>query len=211
MRRYHLLACFSLLPFGVGQAQTSPGTVNQQPVCITCARPESNAAVEEDTTGAATASSSVIAPVPADLPDMPKPQPSTPVAPFAWKVDYPTNQVANAPRISPVWDKKMWAAHIVYLGAIVFDAETTHQGLAHHRCAEGDDALDSLPSRGSLYINNILFEFVPETALDTLIAYTGRIWHLPRGYWKPAGYLGATWGSIDHFRGGIQWYSRGCF
>jgi hypothetical protein len=36
-----------------------------------------------------------------------------------------------------VFDKKFWIAHGVFLDSIIYDAELTHRGLAHHRCIEG--------------------------------------------------------------------------
>ena len=36
-----------------------------------------------------------------------------------------------------VFDKKFWIAHGIFLDSIIYDAELTHQGLAHHRCVAG--------------------------------------------------------------------------
>jgi hypothetical protein len=104
----------------------------------------------------------------------------------------------------------MWAVHIVAAGSTIFDAEVTHQGLAEKRCAEGNIELGPHPSRGELYKENVLFEFVPFTLLDWVSAMGVRAAHARKRYWKAIGYEGATQESIIHFRAGIQWFTHGC-
>ena len=101
----------------------------------------------------------------------------------------------------------MWAAHIILAGSMIFDTETTHQGLAHHQCVEGNTDLLRHPSRSELYTDDLL-QFAPEVVMDSLTALAGRAAHLPRWAWKPIGYIGPVYGSIVHFRGGISWYAN---
>jgi hypothetical protein len=106
--------------------------------------------------------------------------------------------------VDPIWDKKMWAAHIFFAGSMVFDVEATHQGLAHHNCAEGNLSFGEHPGRWELYKDN-LFQFVPEVAMDWLGAFAGRSAHGPRWMWKPIGYMGPIYGGTIHLRGGVRW------
>ncbi|HEY6766522.1 MAG TPA: hypothetical protein VI386_17320 [Candidatus Sulfotelmatobacter sp.] len=94
-----------------------------------------------------------------------------------------------------VWDKKFIAAHSFFLGSLVYDAELTHQGLAHHRCVEGNSHLGTHPGRGEIYGKSLL-AFSAITGADWLIGKTG-IRYLP--------YLGATAGSAFHLSGGSKW------
>jgi hypothetical protein len=218
MRQCFLVECVISSLFALAQAQTSlvvnpsQNTHTHSTACETVLLDTSTCRSDVEWVTKQTTSSSFDKSVSSTAPpETPEPQPAPPVVHFAWNLSYPQNQVANAPRVSPVWDKKMWVAHVVYAGATIVDVEVTHQGLAHHRCVEDSNVSDGLPSRGSLYLNNVLLEFVPITALDWVAASGVRSAHSPRWLWKPIGYVGATWGSIRHLRNGFTWISDSCY
>lgn len=94
-----------------------------------------------------------------------------------------------------VWNKKFIAAHAVFLGAIVYDAELTHQGLAHHKCVEANTSFGTHPSRGEIYGKSLL-AFGAIGGMDWLLAKTG-IRYVP--------YVGPAFGSAIHFTGGSKW------
>ncbi len=197
-------ACLLLLPGPFSHAQKTVGTadsakseIHSQP-CINCSTavapsPEQNGA--EPT-------------VPnSELPDAPS---STTLArqdTFVWSLTEPTKQPNPAPPPVPIWDKKMWAANIFLAGATIFDVESTHQGLAHHMCVEGNSDLNNKPSRGELYLDN-LEQFAPVVVMGGLTALSGRAAHLPVWAWKALRYIGPIYGSTIHLRGGIRWYTR---
>lgn len=99
-----------------------------------------------------------------------------------------------------VWNKKFVSAHAAYLGAIVYDAEVTHQGLAHHKCREGTGG-DPTPSRGELYEKNIA----------TFAAALGFDWFLARHKAPYIPYLLPVAGTVVHVRGGTEWFTEGCY
>lgn len=101
----------------------------------------------------------------------------------------------------------MWAANIFLAGATIFDIEMTHEGIAHHKCVEGNLDLARHPSRGELYFDNVK-AFAPMVLMGGLGALSGRAAHLPRWAWKTLGYIGPGYGSTIHLRGGIHWYTR---
>lgn len=144
----------------------------------------------------------------------PKQTPELPDAPSARLVAKPevwdlAEKTAPAvpPRLDPIWDKKMWAAHLALAGSMIFDVEMTHQGLAHHQCVEGNDNLSLRPSRSELYIDN-LKQFGPIVFMDWLGTAAVRNGHLPRWIWKPMGLAGPIYSSIVHIKGGLAWYTR---
>jgi hypothetical protein len=118
--------------------------------------------------------------------------------PSPWRALSETDHLTNR----EVFDKKFLSVHGTFLASIVYDAELTHQGLAHHRCVEGNINLGEHPSRGDVYRNNLLEQFVPITVMD---------WFLGKYVWKGIGYEGATIGSVIHFRGGTKWLTSGCW
>lgn len=100
----------------------------------------------------------------------------------------------------PALTKTWYAAHAVYLGSVVFDAEMTHQGLAHHACVEANG--EPHPSRGELYRNGLI-EFGLLTGFDLLMAKA----RPPKAFkWVP--FMGAGYGSFVHFKGGIEWAQK---
>lgn len=142
------------------------------------------------------------------LPDAPSAQSSSQQK---WDLDTP---VLSTPVLSPqarIWDKKMWAAHMVLAGSMVFDAEVTHQGLAHHRCVEGNIDIGEHPSRKALYLDDLV-QFLPATLLfDWFIGGVGgRASHANRWLSQPLKFEGALIGSVVHIRGGIQWFTHDC-
>lgn len=111
---------------------------------------------------------------------------------------------AKLPKHQPLFTKTWVGAYGFYLGTIVFDAEMTHQGLAHHNCREGNIDLGPRPSRGELYRNNLLKEYVPLTAINLLLQAAWRGDGQPKRWeWVPL--IGAGYGSAVHLKGGIQW------
>jgi len=216
MRNVILTACLALLHSGVGQTQTMTDPPDPPehlspapPPCSGCLLDKESAGVTAQQ--ASVASSLELSPPPqSDIPDAPSARLSPSSVPLEWNLGQPTERPTTAPPRHPVWDKKMWVAHIVYAGSTIFDVEVTHQGLASHRCVEGNIELGTNPTRRALYLDNFLTEFVPETFFDWITAAGARASHLPRWYWKPVGYIGATAGTIIHVRGGIQWFTHGC-
>lgn len=216
MRKLCLLLCLSLPHPGLGQStvpvdvrQTDDGEKKPKQTCASCLDKSQDFHLEprdgESETTSSSKSTAIVV-----LPDSPDTQSTMPLVPFAWNLEYPAGQLKTTYQPSPVWDKKMWAAHIVAAGSVIFDAEVTHQGVAEKRCVEGEIELGPHPSRGELYKDNVLFEFVPVTLLDWVAAMGARAHHLRKGYWKAIGYEGATVESILHIRGGVQWFTHGC-
>lgn len=199
--KHFALSCFLLLPCLFSQAQTS-GTVDADKPeidpqsCTDCV-----SALSEERNGA-------LSTVPNSEP--PQAPSSTSLAKqdtFAWSLTEPTKQADTAPKPPPIWDKRMWAATIFLTGAAVFDIEMTHQGVAHHKCVEGNLSLARHPSRFELYFDNFQ-DLAPKVLLNSLAVLGMRAAHLPRRYWKPVGYAGPLYAGAVHLRGGIQWYTR---
>jgi hypothetical protein len=68
-----------------------------------------------------------------------------------------------------VFHDKAWiATQVVWLGGIAYDVELTHEGIAHHRCEEGNIHLNRHPSRGELYRSD-LPEYAIGTAFNVLV------------------------------------------
>lgn len=99
-----------------------------------------------------------------------------------------------------VWNKKFALAHAAYLGAIIYDEEMTHQGLAHHKCVEKNGG-DPHPSRGQLYGKD----------LGILALSTGFDWFMARHSIRFVPYILPIAGSEEHVRGGTEWITEGCF
>jgi hypothetical protein len=208
--RYLVAACVFLLSAMIGQAQTLVAPSQAVEPNVVAPSP----AVETNLDIVPNSSSQLATPdVPMDFKSSPETTdlPDAPSATFSVKP--PTWNLAETPpppaprQIEPIWDKKMWAAHLILAGSMIFDVEMTHQGLAHHQCVEGNDNLESKPSRGELYVDN-LKQFAPMLVMDWLGTATVRAGHLPRWFWKPLGYAGPIYGSFKHFHGGISWYTR---
>jgi hypothetical protein len=100
-----------------------------------------------------------------------------------------------------VFDKTFISVHSAYLASIVFDVEITHQGLAHHKCVEGNGETEH-PSRGELYGWDLAFLGVAFT-MDTVVKY---------GFRDLSGKLFSTGLPISltvpHVHGGVQWLER---
>lgn len=93
-------------------------------------------------------------------------------------------------------DKTLLATESFWLGSIVYDAELTHQGLAHHKCVEATTLVDDRhPSRGELYAWD-----VPEFAAGTALNYL-----MMRFVGKPLIFETAGIASAEHLRGGSKW------
>lgn len=199
-----LVACCSLIfscPFSRAQGTIASPNAVQSDTQSTCARCSPKLAPLKDQNDAELSATNRV------LPD--SPGSTVPAMPdtFVWSLTEPTQQPTMAPPRVPIWDKKMWAANIVFAGAIIFDVESTHQGIAHHRCVEGNTDLSKKPSRGELYGNN-LEVFIPIVVMAASGALAGRSAHLPRWAWKAMGYIGPGIGTFKHLSGGIHWYTR---
>jgi hypothetical protein len=94
-----------------------------------------------------------------------------------------------------VWTSKSFVlSEAGYLGAVVFDVEATHQGLAHHRCVESNG--DELhPSRGKLYRNAL-----PEYGFSLVLG-----WLMSHYVWQPLVFELPGIGIVKHVRGGARW------
>jgi hypothetical protein len=125
--------------------------------------------------------------------------PETPQASMLVRPEKPLPEVPQRKR-DRVWNKKFVSAHAAYLGAIIYDVEVTHQGLAHHKCLEGSGS-DPTPSRGELY----------GKTLATFAATVGLDWFLARHKIPIVPYVLPIAGTVVHVRGGTQWFSEGCY
>ena len=111
----------------------------------------------------------------------------------------PVKRPEPALRNDSVVNKKFIVAHAVLLGSLVYDAELTHEGLAHHKCVEANPYLGVHPSRGEIYGENLL-AFGAITGLDWITARLIKVHYLP--YVLPAAE------SVVHLRGGSQWLTE---
>lgn len=131
----------------------------------------------------------------AQLPDAPAPQPAAKCGPWACYhlQTIPTRQVFQS--------KAFYALIAGDFMAGAFDAEMTHEGIAHHVCVEGS-VHPPYPSRGDLYRAQI-----PEYAATAAVGF---IWLKVRGpkWLMPALLTGPIYGHI--FKGGLPWY-EGCW
>jgi hypothetical protein len=137
------------------------------------------------------------------------PLPDAPIAPTEYlpaaTVYRPTwlGQPEAAVQSEPVFNerfinKKFLAVHAVFLASIVYDAELTHQGLAHHKCVESNPDLGTHPSRGRIYGENTL-AFSAISGLDWILGKT-KIPVLP--------YVSPLVGTAVHLTGGSKWLTE---
>ena len=126
------------------------------------------------------------------LPDAPVRQPpAAPVKQSGWHCCYdPHNMRSNREALT---NKTFLFTSIADIGVGVFDAEITHQGLAHHRCAEGNV---HPPTRANLYKNNL-----PEEAAVLVVEFMVAKIRAPR--WMGWGLL--TYPVEVHTRAGLDW------
>ena len=141
-----------------------------------------------------------------ELPSAPSAVPSLKPDPVVWNLTE-LKQPEAALRPDPIWDKKAWGMQIFFAGSIIFDVEATHQGIAHHRCVEGNSALRQKPSRGELYLDN-LEQFAPTVFVNAMGVLAVRHAHLPRWAWKAMAYGGPVYPITMHLKGGIDWFTR---
>jgi hypothetical protein len=98
-----------------------------------------------------------------------------------------------------IWHDKTWRGmQAVWASSMVYDAELTHAGLAHHECVEGQSGLPQHPSRGELYVTEL-----PELGVGELMSFIS-IKYLS----KSEMFVIPAWGSIKHFRGGSKWLTE---
>jgi len=125
-------------------------------------------------------------------PDAPQPQP---VKAGFWTISEPDDaQPLRSNR--EVWHDKTWRGlQLFWLGAIVYDMELTHAGIARHKCVEVNQNLPQHPSRGRLYLEN-LPEYAAGTAFNWLaLRYIG----------KPLIFVFPAMASEVHLRAGSTW------
>ena len=90
---------------------------------------------------------------------------------------------------------------IVLLISFASAQTLTHQGLAHHKCAEGNPDLSYHPTRGQLYAEGLGID-----AGITLFDYL-----LLRKLAHGTQFTGAAIGIAKHIDGGSRWFIDGCF
>jgi hypothetical protein len=93
-------------------------------------------------------------------------------------------------------DKAFWGSEAFWLGTIIYDVEATHQGIAHHKCVEGNDDGNYYPSRAQLYRKS-LPEFTVGTAFGlAMLKYVTKV-----SIFEFPAYSGT-----GHIRGGSSWF-----
>jgi hypothetical protein len=200
---YVLVASLFLLSAGISYAQTlispsrSSSTEMQIQQCANC--PSDLAASDQPSRVEPSMRTG-------DLPSAPSGLPSLKPDPVVWNLAE-LKQPEAALRPDPIWDKKAWGAQIFLAGAMVVDVEATHQGIAHHKCVEGNSGLNRYPSRSELYLDNFE-QFAPIVLIDGLSALAFRHAHLPRWAWKATLYGGPIYGSAVHLKGGTEWLTQ---
>jgi hypothetical protein len=125
------------------------------------------------------------------------PQPQTQKATFwsAGRFDAPAPLRTNREAFH---DKAWRATQLVWLSAIIYDSELTHQGLAHHNCVEGNEDLSHHPSRAAIYLSDL-----PEYGVGTAFNYL-----ILRFVGKPLIFEFAGISTVQHLIGGSQWLTR---
>ena len=114
----------------------------------------------------------------------------------------PGYELPQAPSSSKIEKRIFWITNGIFLPAsVIYDVEVTHQGLAHHRCVEGNEFLAGHPSRGQLYLVNGGFA-LGEFGVDYLL-------HRAHVHWIDN--MGAVAGGIVHFQAGSTWFTHGCY
>jgi hypothetical protein len=98
-------------------------------------------------------------------------------------------------------DKKFIAVHCIYFASVVFDVESTHIGLTHHKCHEANfgGGREPYPPRGKMYANFLVW-FALVTAGDYLVVKA----HPPK--WLALQYVAPTYETTIHVKGGLSWY-----
>jgi hypothetical protein len=85
----------------------------------------------------------------------------------------------------------------MWLSSMIYDAELTHAGLAHHKCVESN--VDGpYPSRGELYLNDL-----PEFAVGNAFSFL-----MTKYITKPLMFEFPAYASVVHFRGGSHWLTQ---
>jgi len=92
-------------------------------------------------------------------------------------------------------DRAWMATQAFWTGAIAYDVELTHQGLAHHKCLEGNKILGEHPGRGELYRSNL-----PEYFFGTAFSYVALRLVAKAFMLEFPGYA-----SFRHIQGGSEW------
>ena len=95
-------------------------------------------------------------------------------------------------------DKSLFTVQTIWLGSIVYDAELTHQGLAHHKCVEGSMGNNLHPSRAELYRSTI-----PEYTVGTAFN-----WLMMKYMSKSLIMVFPSYSATVHLRGGTTWLAN---
>jgi hypothetical protein len=132
------------------------------------------------------------------LPDAPEPSGREGFAPAAY-VTSGSKQPVAAIKAEPVFNKKFVAVHSAFLASIVYDAELTHQGLAHHKCVESNTELGTHPGRGRIYGQNMAV-FGVIGGLDWVASRFIKVPLLP--------YISPSVASVEHITGGSKWLTE---
>jgi hypothetical protein len=129
-------------------------------------------------------------------PDAPEPfQPPVKEKPSFWTFGGPDAPAPLRTNHEVFHDRFFLSEQAFWLSAIVYDSEITHQGIAHHRCQEGNQNLPAHPSRGQIYRSDI-----PEYAVGTAYNFL-----MMKYMWKPLSMLFPAVGGTEHIRGGSEW------
>lgn len=97
---------------------------------------------------------------------------------------------------SDKWDRRSFWPSVAFMAAGgIYDAEVTHQGLAHHKCVEGNMDWVRYPSRGMLYRQIA----IPDAAIFGMgyLIHKGKIKFIPQGMFLANG----AW----HFEAASSW------
>lgn len=132
------------------------------------------------------------------LPEAPRPQPNGAIATATYETTW-LRRPEPAFKDQKIFDKKFIAVHAALLGSMVYDAELTHQGLAHHKCVESNVYLGRRPGRGEIYGQDAL-AFGAISSLDWIAAKFVKISYLPL--------ITPTVETAVHLTGGSRWLTE---
>lgn len=121
----------------------------------------------------------------ANLPDAPQVQVDNGLHPLPWRKAFK--------------QKRFYIPMTIALTSVVYDTELTHEGIAHHRCIEGNPDLHIYPSRGELYRYSFAW-MGGETVAMYLLNKAGMPWFTYD--------TGFAVGSYKHFDGGTRWLTE---
>jgi len=175
-----LLLCF-LWRFPVPGA-TAQEVLERKPLDVSCPQPPADCILRPGES--------------VTLPDAPERQ--GPVPATFWTFEGRDGHEAPIRSNREAFHDKTWLiTQGVWLGTIMYDVEATHQGMAHHRCVEGNDGANHYPSRAELYRGSIA-----EYAAGTLWNYA-----MLRLLWKPEIFVFPAVSGVNHLVQGTKWFT----